>query len=89
MLKLHINYLKLSSFINANHFREIILQSAKELEYFPKRYPLFLVPEISNKKYRKMVVDKRYLLLYEVIGESVWINLILDCRQNYKWFLKE
>ena len=41
-----------------------------------------------SNKYRKKLVAKRYLLIYQIKGNNVFVDYILDCRQEYKWLLK-
>jgi hypothetical protein len=40
---------------------------------------------LPANKYRKLLVDKRYLLIYQIKDGTVYIDYILDCRQDYGW----
>lgn len=71
----------------ADSLRIKIIESAKSLESFPERHPWLSEPMLPAHKYRKMVIDKRYVLLYQVKNDYVYIDYILDCRQSYQWLL--
>ncbi|MCG2788520.1 MAG: type II toxin-antitoxin system RelE/ParE family toxin, partial [Actinomycetia bacterium] len=36
---------------------------------------------------RKMLICKRYLLIYQIKGNIVYVDYIVDCRQDYEWLL--
>ena len=61
--------------------------AADSLQKFPFRYPV-LCPEVfSVEKYRKMVFGKWYLLIYQIKGQTVHIEFVIDGRQDYQWLL--
>mgnify|MGYP000975943277 CR=1 FL=1 len=62
-------------------------KKAKSLETYPHRNPWFSDPVIPTGKYRKLLINKRYLLIYQVKGDTVYIDYAVDCRQNYSWLL--
>lgn len=62
-------------------------QKAKSLEQFPERNPYVIDPMIQEGKYHKIVIMKRYLLVYQIKDENVYVDALLDCRQDYKWLL--
>lgn len=66
-----------------NEFNE----KAKSLERFPERNPYFMDPMIQEGKYHKLIILKRYLLIYQIRDENVYVDALLDCRQEYKWLL--
>jgi hypothetical protein len=37
-------------------------------------------PLIPAGKYRKLLMVKRYLLIYQVKGNSVYVDVVVDCR---------
>ncbi|MDK9711287.1 MAG: type II toxin-antitoxin system RelE/ParE family toxin, partial [Acidaminobacter sp.] len=43
---------------------------------------------LPANKYRKMVIEKRYLILYQVKEQIVFIDWIMDCRQDYRWLIR-
>ncbi len=58
---------------------------AKALEEFPERNPRLTDPYIAAGKYRKLLMGKRYLLIYQIKGETVYVDYVVDCRQDYVW----
>lgn len=76
-----INFL---SIYNINYSQKVlknILKSIKSLEYFPNRNPYL----IFNKKYRKMLFLKKYLIIYSVddIQNIIYIKYVFNTKQNY------
>jgi len=35
-----------------------------------------------------MFVEKWYLILYQIKEQTVYVDYIVDCRQNYSWLVK-
>lgn len=60
---------------------------AKSLETFPERNPWLSNPLIRSGKYRKLLLAKRYLLVYQVKDLVVYIDAVVDCRQDYAFLL--
>ncbi|PTQ55083.1 MAG: Death on curing protein, Doc toxin [Candidatus Carbobacillus altaicus] len=60
---------------------------AKSLEEFPERNPWISDPFIPSGKYRKLLMGKRYLLIYQIKGDIVYVDYVVDCRQDYGWLL--
>ena len=60
---------------------------AESLKKFPQRNPWLSDPLVQAGKYRKLLIAKRYLLVYQVKGSTVYIDAVVDCRQDYNWLL--
>ena len=43
---------------------------------------------IPLNKYHKMVVAKGYLILYQIEDQTVFVEYIMDCRQDYGWLAR-
>ncbi len=65
-----------------------ILSDMESLSEYPQRFPFYENQFISDNRYRKMLSVKRYLILYEIDGESVFVDYIVDCRQNINWLIR-
>ena len=87
MLIQHVRFLAQVSPEAADKLRSEIIGASKSLQNFPERHLEFSDPLLPSNKYRKMIVSRQYLLVYQVKGETVYIDYILDCRQNYQWLL--
>jgi len=87
MLMQHVRFLAQTSLQAADKLRVEIIKAAKSLKNFPEHNAWLSDPVLPANKYRKMIISKRYLLIYQIRDEAVFIEYILDCRQNYKWLL--
>lgn len=61
--------------------------AATSLESMPTRNPWVIDPYLPTNKYRKLIFGKRYLILYQIKNENVFVDFILDCRKEYSWLL--
>ena len=52
------------------------------LSEMPARYPFFNEEPILPNKYHKMYIEKWYLVLYQIQDDTVYVEYILDCRQD-------
>lgn len=87
MLMPHIRFLAQVSTQAADELRRDVIEAAKSLQNFPERGSWLTDPMLPANKYRKLLVDKRYLLIYQIKDDTVYINYILDCRQDYGWLI--
>jgi len=71
----------------ALRFSDEILDKIESLETNPIRYPSYDNDFVPENRYRKMTVNKRYMVLYEISGDSVFVDYIIDCRQNLELLL--
>ena len=62
-------------------------KKAKTLELFPERSPILSDYHLTPGKYRKLIIDKFYLAVYQIKDNTVYIDAVLDCRQDYGWLL--
>jgi len=62
-------------------------EKARSLEECPERNPWLSDPLAPSGKYRKLLVGKGYLLIYQMRGSTVYADVVLDCRQDYSWLL--
>lgn len=60
---------------------------AKSLGEFQERNPWLSDPLVPAGKYRKLLMTKRYLLIYQVKGDNVYVDAVVDCSQDYGWLL--
>ncbi|MCC8173338.1 MAG: type II toxin-antitoxin system RelE/ParE family toxin [Odoribacter sp.] len=87
MLQDHVRFLAQVSITAAQKLRTEIIDEMRELSYMPESYPWLKAVYLPFNKYRKKLVAKRYLLIYQIVGNVVFIDYILDCRQDYQWLL--
>lgn len=73
----------------AQKTKKNLIDAMRSLSTMPQRFPFFEEEFIPCNKYRKMFVEKWYLVLYQVKDDAVYVETILDCRQEYTWLLHE
>ena len=87
MLVNHVRFMVRVSAEASKKLHKEIIAEAKALEFMPESYPRLTCDEIPTSKYRKKLVSKRYLLIYQIKDDKVYVDYVLDCRQDYKWLL--
>ncbi len=63
-------------------------KGCEALAQLPKR-----VPELNDAywpphKYRKLLFPEHYLMVYHVAERKVYVDFIVDCRQDYQWLIR-
>ena len=86
MLLEHVSFLAHINPGAAKKLHSEIMRNIRSLETMPKRYP-YLEPENPRNPYRKLFVPNWYLVLYMVDNVDIYVEYVLDCRQDYKWLL--
>lgn len=87
MLGNHIRFLADADRNAAAETKKKIMAALRSLTELPERYPFFHAEYIPSNKYHKMVIHRRYLALYQIKDTSVYVDYILDCRQDYEWLI--
>lgn len=88
MLAGHIKFLAEKSPECARKTNKELLQAIRSLERMPERFPFLDAEFIPPNKYHKMYVEKWYLVLYQIQDETVYVDHIVDCRQDYGWLVR-
>ena len=87
MLVSHARFLAQVSEHAAMRLIETFQVKAKSLEQFPERNPWLVDPLIPSGKYRKLLLEKRYLLVYQIKKNTVYVDAVVDARQDYGWLV--
>lgn len=64
-----------------------IYDSIETLKTFPERNPTFEMPKPFPFIIRKQIVDKRYVILYSIEGDNVFVYRIIDSRRNFDYLV--
>ena len=83
----HVAFLANVSKEAAKNTKTAIMKALRSLEEMPKRYPFLDEDLLPKNKYRKMLVESRYLVLYQIRDDVVLVDHVIDCRQNYEWLI--
>lgn len=62
-------------------------EKTKSLEQMPERNTWLDDPLVPKRKYRKLLFAKRYLLVYQIKGSTVYVDALADCGQDYRWLI--
>ena len=78
----HFEFLARVSVSAANRLLHALLKDIRSLEKSPHRNPPYNRPYLPQGKYRYMLTEKRYRIIYQIDGDFVFVDDIQDCRQG-------
>ena len=67
---------------------QMLVEQAASLSQFPKRAPELNDAYLPPHKYRKLLFAEHYLMVYQVTERKVFVDFIVDCRQDYQWLIR-
>jgi len=82
----HIGFVKNVSLEAAKQLSEDLYNFIESLKTFPERNPLFEMPLGYKNEMRKGIVNKRYIVIYE-IDKQIVVHRILDSRKGFEQLL--
>ena len=88
MLGKHLRFLAQVNKAAAVKLKNRFLQEIRSLSEMPQRYPFFEEDYVPVNKYHKLYVENWFLVLYQIRDDTVYVDWIVDCRQDYEWLLK-
>lgn len=88
MLASHVRFLAQKSPTAARKIKNDLMDAIRSLHQMPERFPFLEAEFIPPNKYHKMFIEKWYLILYQIKDHTVYVDYIVDCRQDYGWLVK-
>ncbi len=88
MLAGHILFMTKKSPAAAPKAKNDLMDAIRSLKEMPERFPFLEAEFIPPNKYHKMFVEKYYLVLYQIKDQTVYVDYIVDCRQDYRWLIR-
>lgn len=88
MLGMHIRFLGQINRSAAAKLKQRLVDHIRSLQDMPQRYPFFNETYLPANKYHKLYIENWYLVLYQIRDNTVYVDWIVDCRQDYQWLLK-
>jgi plasmid stabilization system protein ParE len=88
MLAGHIRFLAQASKEAATEKKKEFSAELRSLSSMPQRFPFFEEMYVPANKYHKMFVEPWYLVLYQIKDTTVYVDYIVDCRQDYSWLIR-
>ena len=83
-----VSYVALNSIQAARVLKKDLVAEISSLKLFPERTPFLEGEFIPFNKYHKLVVRKNYLVIYQIKDDTVWVEYVIDCRQDYQWLIR-
>ncbi len=88
MLAVHVRFLAQKSPSTARRTKNELMDSIRSLFTMPERFPFMSAEFIPLNKYHKMFFRKWYLILFQIKDQKVYVDYIVDCRQDYGWLIR-
>lgn len=88
MLAGHVRFLARKSPAAARRTKSELMLAIRSLSALPERFSFLDAEFIPPNKYHKMFVEEWYLILYQIKDQRVYVDYIVDCRQDYRWLVK-
>lgn len=88
MLGMHIRFLAQVNQSAAVKLKRRLMAELRFLQEMPQRYPFFNEAFIPANKYHKLYVENWFLVLYQIRDDTVYVDWIVDCRQDFQWLLQ-
>ena len=65
----------------ARYLNSVYKSYLKNLESNPLKYPIVY----KNKKheYRKILIDKKYVIIYHIQSCTIYVDIFANCKQDY------
>lgn len=78
----HFEFLARVSVNAANKLLDGLLKDIRNLRTDPFRYPVYNRSYLPVGKYHYILSNTRYGIVYQIIGNQVFVDDIQDCRQD-------
>jgi plasmid stabilization system protein ParE len=88
MLVNHVLFLSRKNASAARETKNRLMESIRSLSDMPERFPFLEGEFIPFNKYHKRFVENQYLILYQIKDQTVYVDYIIDCRQDYGWLIR-
>ena len=87
MMQEHVLFLSEVNIAAAERLLDEYTERVIGLKNIPTRYPRLDDPSVPVGKYRKLHLCERYLLLFQIRENTVYVDYVVDCRQQYQWLI--
>lgn len=88
MLVSHVAFLAQTSPEAAKRLTVDFEKTAHSLEVMPQRCPWLTGEYIPRKAYRFILFEKRYMIIFQIVDDIVYVDCVVDCRQDYNWLIQ-
>ncbi len=63
-------------------------KTASSLEIMPQRCPWLSGEYIPKNVYRFILFEKRYMIMFQIVDDTVYADYVADCGQDYGWLIR-
>ena len=88
MLVSHASFLANVNVEAANRLTSEFVETANSLRNMPQRHPWLRGDYIPRNTYRFALFEKRYMLIFQIVDDIVYVDYVVDCSQDYRWLLQ-
>ena len=88
MLVSHVAFLAQTSPEAAERLTVDFEKTAHSLEVMPQSCPWLTGEYIPRKSYRFILFEKRYMIIFQIVDDIVYVDCVVDCRQDYNWLIQ-
>jgi len=88
MLVSHAAFLAQVSPEAAERLTEAFEKTANSLAHMPQQCPWLTGAYIPRNAYRFILFEKRYMLIFQIKDDVVYVDYMVDCRQDYGWLIR-
>ena len=78
----HLDFLANVSLEATEHLHDAFWDAIDALTAFPERNPLIRIAADPDMAYRRALLGKHHAVLYEIDGTIVYVDVVVDLRQN-------
>ena len=83
MLVSHAAFLAQTSVNAAQRLADSFEKIAGSLEFMPQRCTWLTNEFIPRNMYRYILFEKRYMIIFQIKDNTVYVDHVIDCRQDY------
>ena len=87
MLVSHAAFLAQTSVNDAQRLADSFEKIAGSLEFMPQRCTWLTNEFIPRNMYRYILFEKRYMIIFQIKDNTVYVDHVIDCRQDYEWLI--
>ena len=87
MLVSHAAFLAQTSVNAAQRLADSFEKIAGSLEFMPQRCTWLTNEFIPRNMYRYILFEKRYMIIFKIKDNTVYVDHVIDCRQDYEWLI--
>ena len=89
--QMHVSHAAFLAQVNIEAAERLVHEfetAANSLEDMPHRCPWLSGEYIPSNKYRYVLFERHYAILYQIVDDIVYADYAIDFRQDYGWLFR-